>query len=360
MVKLLFFFIILLHGLIHLMGFAKAFNLAEINELTQSIPKLTGAVWGMTALLLATAAVTFLMEKDWWWMAAVPAVILSQILIINHWQDAKYGTVANLIILLGIAWGYGNWSFNRLVNRELQAFSTQKIPENGSYRTEKTASLPPIVQTWLHRSNVLTRPAAARVRLWQSGEMRTSPDGKWMPVSAEQYFNIDPPGFIWLADVKMMPYLRLSGRDKYMDGKGHMLIKLLALVPVADAKGPETDQGTLLRFLGETVWFPQAALSDYIAWEPVDDTSAKATMSYGGITASGIFRFKENGDFHSFEADRYYDRKSKSTLERWYIEAKEWRDFNGVRLPDGCEVTWRLKEGDFTWYRLKVHSVEYD
>ena len=65
----------------------------------------------------------------------------------------------------------------------------------------------------------------------------------------------------------------------------------------------------MLRYLGEIVWVPSAALSDYITWEEMDSTTARATMSYEGITASGIFKFDENGAFVSFEAGRYYYRK---------------------------------------------------
>ena len=83
----------------------------------------------------------------------------------------------------------------------------------------------------------------------------------------------------------------------------------------------------MLRYLGEIVWVPSAALSDYITWEEMDSTTARATMSYGGITASGIFKFDENGDFVSFEADRYYYRKEGSTLEKWVITAKKNKEF---------------------------------
>jgi len=89
----------------------------------------------------------------------------------------------------------------------------------------------------------------------------------------------------------------------------------------------------LLRYLGEIVWVPSAALSDYITWEEMDSTTARATMSYGGITASGIFKFDENGAFVSFEADRYYYRKEGSTLEKWVITAKKNKEFEGIRVP---------------------------
>jgi hypothetical protein len=67
------------------------------------------------------------------------------------------------------------------------------------------------------------------------------------------------------------------------------------------------------------IWVPSAALSDYVTWEEIDSTTAKSTMSYGKIIASGMFKFDENGDFVSFEAKRYYYRKEGSTLEPWLI-----------------------------------------
>jgi hypothetical protein len=107
MFKSLFFLIVLIHGLIHLMGFAKAFNYAEISQLTQPISKPIGAGWGLAALLFIITAILFLMKKDGWWIWAIPALLLSQTLIILSWEDAKFGTIANLIVLAAIIIGLG-------------------------------------------------------------------------------------------------------------------------------------------------------------------------------------------------------------------------------------------------------------
>ena len=87
----------------------------------------------------------------------------------------------------------------------------------------------------------------------------------WMPVVAEQHVRIDRPGFVWTADVAAGPFLRLAGRVSYREGTGRMRILAQSLIPVVDAQGPQTDQGTLLRFLAELVWYPSAALAD---WRP--------------------------------------------------------------------------------------------
>jgi hypothetical protein len=87
--------------------------------------------------------------------------------------------------------------------------------------------------------------------------------------------------------------------------------------------------------------------------------SAKATMHFGDITASGIFSFSAEGDMISFEAQRYYDRKEDATLETWFIKADEYKEFEGVRILCGLTVTQKLKTGDFTSFKLKITEVKY-
>ncbi|MBK7874006.1 MAG: hypothetical protein IPJ74_26830 [Saprospiraceae bacterium] len=281
-------------------------------------------------------------------------------MIAISWQDAKFGTIANIIIIIGIVLGWAAWNFNIKSQKEVSIL-LQKANFNTEIITkDHIISLPPIVQKWLERSGIIDKPYIQTVHLQQKVKMRTTPDGKWMPVNAEQYFTSDPPGFIWIADVNMMPILHLSGRDKYQDGQGQMLIKALSLLPVVNAKGAETDQGTMLRYLAEMIWFPSAALNYYITWEELDVNSAKATMNYNGVTASGIFTFNNNGDVISFEADRYYTRKGGATLEQWHIENSEYDIFNGIRIPIKSAVTWKLKEGDFTWYKLEITDITYN
>ncbi|MCC6413160.1 MAG: hypothetical protein IT270_15970 [Saprospiraceae bacterium] len=235
----------------------------------------------------------------------------------------------------------------------------------GETQTSKTvtqkdlATLPPVVQRWLERSGAVGKPIPQFVHLSQSGEMKTKPDGKWISFTAEQDFKVNNPGFLWTTEIEAAPGMTLGGRDLYLNGRGHMLIKAFYLMPVADAKGPETDQGTLLRYLAETSWFPGAALSSYIRWDSIDDQSARATMTYGGVTASGIFYFNTDGDFAAFDAKRYYTRKEGATLEDWHIEARGWKTFgNGVRIAHQNEVTWKLSEGDFTWLKLEITALE--
>lgn len=104
--RIIFVIILLLHGLIHLMGFVKAFNLAEIEALTHPISQTAGLFWLLACFLMLTTAGTYFFEVSWWTVVGIAAVLLSQLLIILSWEDAKFGTIANVIILIAVLWKY--------------------------------------------------------------------------------------------------------------------------------------------------------------------------------------------------------------------------------------------------------------
>ena len=190
--------------------------------------------------------------------------------------------------------------------------------------------------------------------------MKTKPEQSGMKTTAEQYFNTQDPAFIWKARVNMMPGLYFAGEDKYYDGKGKMLIKVLSLFPVVDATGAEMDQGTLTRYLGEIIWFPTAALSEYIKWEAIDKNTAKATMNYKGTEASAVFNFTESGKLKSFQCERYYNGPDGYSLENYYAPVWDYKEFAGIKIPTKAKAIWRLNSGDFEYYDMEITDVEYN
>jgi len=100
MLHYLFAFIIFMHGLIHLVGYSKAFRYSELKNMTVPISKTVGIMWISVCLLFIATAVLYLLKTDFWWIIGLVSVVLSQTVIILGWKDAKYGTIANLIILV--------------------------------------------------------------------------------------------------------------------------------------------------------------------------------------------------------------------------------------------------------------------
>ena len=58
-----------------------------------------GVFWFIAFILFIKVASNLLRKKHWLYMAII-AVFLSQYLIIMAWEDAKYATIINLIILV--------------------------------------------------------------------------------------------------------------------------------------------------------------------------------------------------------------------------------------------------------------------
>lgn len=95
----LFTILIFIPGSIHCMGFAKAFNYRNITLLTKEISKLAGTMCPLTAFFFIAGTILFLSKKYVWWIAGLVTVIISQVLIFDVWKDAKFGTIAKIIIL---------------------------------------------------------------------------------------------------------------------------------------------------------------------------------------------------------------------------------------------------------------------
>jgi hypothetical protein len=312
--------------------------------------------------LFAAAVILFLLKKESWPIIVIAAAIISQILIITVWKDAKFGTAANLLALLIAVPSFANIRFTKMAAIEAKTILASTPNSSVVIITkEMLNNLPPVVQNWLIHSGVIGKEKINTVRLKQKGEMRTKPEGKWMTFEATQYFTVNEPAFVWTTDVHMMPLVTLSGRDKFENGQGAMFIKLLSLFKVADAKNTEkVNSATMIRYLAETSWFPAAALSDYIKWEAGDSLSAKATMTFNGMVVSGIFRFTKSGDMVGFTADRYYGTDNSAALEKWVVETEDWKDFAGIRIPYKSKVTWKLKEGDFNWAKMELTDLEFN
>ncbi|MCR9182662.1 MAG: hypothetical protein NXH73_07020 [Flavobacteriaceae bacterium] len=356
LVLLLFF-----HGAIHILGFLKGFQLAKISALSETISKPMGVLWGITTSLFLLTLIGLLLKKEFWPILAFLALLLSQTLLIIHWQDAKFGSIANLLILLFTLPYFGKQLFDKQILAEKNPLvnSLQQTNQD-TLSAEEIIHLPPAVQNWLFQSGAVNSPKAIGVRLSQSGSLKTKPDSKWLYFQANQYFNVRVPAFLWVTEVELFPGVILSGRDRLEEGTGEMLIKLASLIPVVNEKdNSPINTGAMIRFLGEICWFPSAAVNEYIKWEEIDSLSAKATFTGKSQSVSGIFHFTEAGEISSFEALRYFGGGKDAQRHLWKIEVLGYKTFEGIKVPALCRVIWKLPEGDFEWLQLEITHLKY-
>jgi hypothetical protein len=224
------------------------------------------------------------------------------------------------------------------------------------------APLPEPVQRYLRYAQVLGKPRVKCVKVRQTGRMRTSPTQRWMPVEAVQYSTLAGPlSRTWYARIKLGPLTLLNGYDRYDNGAGHMLIRLLSMFPVVNVRGPEIDLSALIVFVNDMVMWPTAFLSDYIHWEPIDATAARARVTLHGQQFSAVLRFNDIGELVDFiTEDRYRTVGKGAERSMWSTPLRRYREVNGLRIPTEGDAIWHLPEGEFPYIQAAIGEVRYD
>lgn len=248
--------------------------------------------------------------------------------------------------------------FRRQVRREVAKLFAQAGAGLGPEDLRRReASLPEPVRQ--HLRNVISEgaPALRTAQLRHDGTFRFSPRQPWRPIQGQQYFTVEPPGFLWNATIRLAPALWVEARDCLLEGRGSMLVKINSTLTVADAQGPDMDQGSTMRWLAETVWFPYGFLSERITWEPIDERSARATLRDGGPPVSLVFTL-EGGTFGTVSGNRYYEPEGR--VRPWKGCCRDYRGFSGFRVPSSIEVSWELDDGDFSYAQFQLSQLEYN
>ena len=173
MLKYFFVFIMLIHGLIHFMGFAKAYNYGNITQITKDISKPNGLLWLLVAILFVAATVFFLLKKESWPYIAVVAAVISQILIITVWKDAKFGTIANVMVMFVAIGAFSSQYFESTFRNDVKSNLVKTGSIQTDLLTEKDIQLLPLpVQKYLRYCKVLNKPKVKNIKVVFDGEMR--------------------------------------------------------------------------------------------------------------------------------------------------------------------------------------------
>jgi hypothetical protein len=226
-------------------------------------------------------------------------------------------------------------------------------------RPEQLESLPAPVRRYLIYTGVVGKPIPQAVRVRQRGQIRPAKGQPWLPFSAEEVYTVDPPGFVWKVLAQAGP-LPVPGRDQYRYGAGRMQICPLGLFSAVDASGPELDQGAMMRFFNEIIWFPGAFLKENITWREIDDLSAEATFTDSGKSISAVLQFDASGRVLNFIAQRYMFGDDGGSLQTWSTPIATYGKLGGLRLPLTGSAVWNLPDGDFEYIQLEITDVEYD
>jgi hypothetical protein len=229
-------------------------------------------------------------------------------------------------------------------------------------RDEDLAHLPEPVRNYLRYAGAVGKPKVHNFRVAGSGSMKRSPESNWIEISTLQY------NFFY--DLARLYYIRSSlfgipfdGLHAYTGDCATMKINVAYFFPVVDARGKKMNQSENVTLFNDMCLLAPATLIDKnIQWEPVDTLTAKARFTHNGITITAVLSFNKKGELVNFVSDdRFLSPDGKMyTNYPWSTPVKDYRDFDGRKVPAYGEAIWHMPKRDFTYAKFITEEIEYN
>lgn len=253
-----------------------------------------------------------------------------------------------VIVIAGARW----WSAKQFEKEVETLFSQPAGFSELKFDLSQLNDLPEPVQRYFKHVLQEGQPYINCVRLKHTGQFKTDLQKDWVNINGEQYFNAGRPGFVWKGTTSMF-----AARDMYINNRGRLVVSLFDVLKIVDSRGEQVDQGELLRWLGEGVWFPTNLLPRAnLQWTPIDNRSAKLSLQHSELSVFYNVQFNEKGEITQLQTQRYMGTDS---LETWVGKLSEYQKINNIIIPTVIEAEWKLKQGDYPYAKFRVTAMEY-
>jgi TusA-related sulfurtransferase len=212
--------------------------------------------------------------------------------------------------------------------------------------------LPGPVRRYLAAAIAPGTPLVTSARLRMRGHIKV---GRWLPFRAEQA--LDPHhGFHWSARAAGV----ISGFDRYAGGRGELRWKLLGVLPVMHADGPDVSRGAAGRAAAEAIWVPTALLPRFgVEWSAADERHLTARYRLDTLEMQVHYLVDPDGRLRSVVFDRWGDPDGTGTWgpHPFGGEITTYATFDGLTIPSAGRFGWffgtdRWDQGEFFRYRI--------
>ena len=353
------------HGLIHLMGAAKAFRWAEVAALSTTISPFGGALWLIAATMLTGTAIGFALDMEWWWWLGLPGLLLSQALIARSWSDARFGTVVNVLLLVPVvlsALDARPSSFRSRFARDRDALLARQERRPSAIVTDADlAGLPLLMQTYLRRVGAVGRPHVRNMRVRFDAKMRSSATAPWMTSTATQYEFFDSPARLFHMNATRGG-VPIDVFHRYVDDAATFQVKIAGVWPMVDKSGPVLTRAETVTLMNDIVVLAPAAVLDLpFTWTVTGAHTLAARFANAGHTVSAEITFDGTGDLVGFfSRDRPQDVDLGERNVPWSTPISGYREVDGIRIGALGDANWVDSSGEWTYGRFVTRSIAYN
>ncbi|EXJ17245.1 DUF6920 family protein [Imhoffiella purpurea] len=264
-----------------------------------------------------------------------------------------------VVPIVFLLYGIARWQ-SATGNRLERLEGTRSQLPTRTFDPNELAPLPEPVQRYFNAALTPGQPLIAVAELGHIGQLSVSE--RWAPFRSSQTVCTHRPGFDWDARIRRAPGVQVFMHDTYIAGEGSMKAALSGLFVVADhGDGLRLAQAGMMRFLAEAVWYPTKLLpSQGVAWEAIDETCARATLTDGDTSVALVFGFDETGMIRSARADARYRPDHGDLIETpWEMSFRGYETRSGMRVPIHGEAAWILPTGPSPYWRGQLAEALY-
>jgi hypothetical protein len=250
-------------------------------------------------------------------------------------------------------------SYKKEVEIALSSHGSQK---QGLITEDDLRPMPFIVQKYLRNSGVLGQEKIWNFRVEMTGKMRGKEGDSWMKIKSVQYNFVENPTRIFYIRAMKMG-IPAVGLHLYKNETAIMVIKLAGLFTVADARGPEMDQGETVTVFNDMCFMaPGTLISKDIKWEIIDPYTVKAIFTNGKITISAILYFDEDGNIKDFLSNDRFETADGKVYKNypWSTPVSEYKTLNGKKIPLVAKAIYQHPEGAFCYAEFVIRKIEYN
>ena len=171
--------------------------------------------------------------------------------------------MVNLVVMAGAFFGYlshGPGSLRASYEEEVAREMVAETPTSLLVETD-LERLPEPVQRYLRVTGAIGQPRVASFQARTTGRIRSGRDARWISLSTEQHNAVAgrmARHFYFTGSMMAIP---VQGYHRYAGPSATMRVKAAALVPVADAAGPEMDQSETVTLFNDMCLFAPGASS---------------------------------------------------------------------------------------------------
>lgn len=268
-----------------------------------------------------------------------------------------------LLLVIGIITVFFNISYSKTSAEfsELTGSLLAELPyESGVFTEEDIVNLPLPVQKYFRYCGYIGKPKMSFMKAtFKDVDFSFGKDKSVIKIDYTQYNFVNEPHRFAYIDSSMYG-IPFEGLDSYTAGNGSMKGVLAKLFTLFNQTGENMDKACLATYLSECLIIPNAALQDYVVWEEIDDLHVKATISYCGITAGGIFTFNSNGEMLFFVTDDREVIATDGTSEKvkWSAVFGEYAEKDGIKKPTVLKAIWHYDDGDLVYFDGKDVVIE--